>query len=226
MTPGWPVEHHRGSAAEFHARTVPDPPVPALWWFEVDRPTVVLGSTQRDDAVDAAAAAVAGVEVARRRSGGGAVLLEPGGAIWIDVILPAGDPRWDSDVGRSFGWLGDAWVEVLHHLGHRDAVAHAGPLLHRPWSDLVCFAGLGSGEVTVGGRKVVGIAQRRTRAAARFQCILLQTWAPAPLVDVLTLDPAERRRAAEDLAEAGLGVGPVDPAKVVALLRDAVAATD
>ena len=99
----WPVEHHRGSAAAFHARTVPESHGPALWWFEVERPAVVLGSTQRDDVVDAAAAEAGGVEVARRRSGGGAVLLEPGGAIWIDVILPADDPRWEHDIGRSTG---------------------------------------------------------------------------------------------------------------------------
>ena len=222
---GWPVEHHRGPAAEFHARTVPEPAAAALWWFEVDRPAVVLGSTQRDDVIDADAARSAGLEVARRRSGGGAVLLEPGGAVWIDVVLPASDPRWDPDVGRSFLWLGRAWAAVLDELGVTGAGVHPGPLLRRPWSDLVCFAGLGPGEVTVGDRKVVGISQRRTRAAARFQCALLQRWEPAPLVDVLALEPDERRQARVELADVGLGVGAVDPARVVDLLRTAIRST-
>lgn len=221
----WPVEHHRGSAAEFHERTIPDAPSPALWWFEVERPAVVLGSTQRGDAVDLAAASAAGIEIAKRRSGGGAVLLEPGAVIWVDVILPASDPRWEQDVGRSFAWLGAAWVRVLRELGLDGAEAHAGPLLRRPWSDLVCFAGLGPGEVTVGDRKVVGISQRRTRAGARFQCALLQRWDPQVLLDVLALSPEERARAAADLATSAQGVGPVDPAHVVGLLRTSVAAS-
>ncbi len=220
----WPVAHHRGSAAEFHARSIPDQPGPALWWFEVERPALVLGSTQRDDVVDADTAEAAGVEVARRRSGGGAVFLQPGETIWIDVILPADDPRWEHDVGRSFGWLGEAWVRVLRELGVTGAEAHAGPLLRRPWSDLVCFAGLGPGEVTVGDRKVVGISQRRTRAGARFQCALLQRWDPNLLLEVLALEPEARAQAKADLATSGYGVGPVDPGHVVQLLRTSVAA--
>lgn len=225
----WPVEHHRGSAAAFHERTLPDPLARALWWFEVERPAVVLGSTQRPTVVDAAAAEAAGVEVAKRRSGGGAVFLEPGGAIWVDVLLPATDHRWDHDVGRSFAWLGQAWVDVVHELGAvgaGGAVVHEGPLVRRRWSDLVCFAGLGPGEVTVDGRKVVGISQRRTRAGARFQCALLQRWDPRPMLDVLALSPADRDQAAADLTDAALGLGPVDPAHVVDLLRSALTVTD
>ena len=39
-----------------------------------------------------------GVAVVRRRSGGGAVLLDPGGVVWVDVVVPRHDPRWDDDV--------------------------------------------------------------------------------------------------------------------------------
>lgn len=221
----WPVEHHRGSAAEFHDRTIPDAPTTALWWFEVARPSVVLGSTQRGDAVDIVAASAAGIEVAQRRSGGGAVFLAPGGAVWVDVILPATDHRWEQDVGRSFHWLGEAWARVVRELGLHDAEVHTGPLLRRPWSEQVCFAGLGPGEVTVGGRKVVGISQRRTRAGARFQCALLLEWDPTVLLRVLHLSDADRAQAMADLADSGLGVGPVDPSHVVQLLRTSVAAS-
>lgn len=222
----WPLEHFRGSAAAFHAREVPEPAAASLWWFEVERPAVVLGSTQRSEVVDAHAATGAGIEVARRRSGGGAVFLEPGGALWIDVLLPASDHRWDRDVGRSFAWLGRAWAEVVVQLGVPGATVHDGPLQHRPWSDLVCFAGLGPGEVTVDGRKVVGISQRRTRSAARFQCALLRHWDPDPLLSVLALASDERARASADLRSAGRGVGTVGGDHVVALLRSALTATD
>jgi lipoate-protein ligase A len=220
------VEHHRGSAAAFHERVVPDPVEPALWWFEVERPAVVLGSTQRDDVVDADAARAAGVEVARRRSGGGAVLLEPGGSIWIDVILPATDPRWDPDVGRSFRWLGEAWRAVLVGLGVAGPSVHDGPLVRGPWSDLVCFAGLGPGEVTVDGQKMVGISQRRTRSGARFQCALVLRWDPTVLIDVLALSAERRAQARVDLTGVARGIGPVDPGDVVERLRAAVADSD
>lgn len=219
---GWPVEHHRGGAAAFHDRTVPDDVGRAVWWFEVERPALVLGSTQGLDGVDRGAADAAGVEVATRRSGGGAVLLEPDGAIWVDVVLPADDPRWEHDVGRSFDWLGRAWAAVLAELGHPGAAVHEGPLVSGPWSRLVCFGGLGPGEVTIDGRKVVGISQRRTRRSARFQCALALRWDPGAIVGLLAVDDDDRRRAEADLADAAVGIGPVDPAQVVEALVRAV----
>jgi lipoate-protein ligase A len=136
-----------------------------------------------------------GIDVARRRSGGGAVFVEPGGTLWVDVVLPRGDPLWDDDVGRAAHWLGDAWAAAI---GDR-AVVHRGAMVRGPLSDLVCFAGLGPGEVTVDGHKVVGISQRRTRDAARFQCVAYERWDPQPLRDALHLDV--------DLEAVGGGVG-------------------
>ncbi len=52
-------------------------------------------------------------------------------------------------------------------------------------SGRACFAGLGPGEVTIGGRKAVGISQRRTRAGARFQCVAYERWDPGPLAALL-----------------------------------------
>lgn len=195
----WRVVEERGPASAFHGRPVPDVVERTVRILEVDRPALVLGSTQPDSDVDGAALAGAGVELVRRRSGGGAVLLEPGAAVWVDVELPAGDPLWSPDVGRSFGWLGDAWAAALGR-----GVAHRGPLLTTPWSRLVCFAGLGPGEVTVDGRKVVGIAQRRTRSGARFQCAVLRRWDAAALVALLAV--ADRDRAVAELADMAAGV--------------------
>ncbi len=75
------------------------------------------------------------------------------------------------------------------------------------WSDLVCFAGLGRGEVTVAGRKVVGISQRRTRDGARFQCAVLHHWNPAALLDALQLSPSDRARANAEVGDAAVGMG-------------------
>lgn len=124
---------------------------------------MALGSTQQEAVVDHDAARRAGTEVVRRRSGGGAVHLVPGAVTWVDVVIPATDPRWEADLGRSFAWLGAAWAEVLVGLGVEHVAVHEGPMRRTAWSDLVCFAGLGPGEVTVAGRKAVGLSQRRTR---------------------------------------------------------------
>jgi lipoate-protein ligase A len=183
----WALERARGSAADFHARALPLPAARAVWVFEVDRPAVVLGSTQPDGTIDLQRAAARGIDVVRRRSGGGAVLLEPGGTLWVDVILPSADPVWVDDVGRAAWWLGEAWVAALAACEVTGAV-HRGRLITTRWSPTVCFAGLGPGEVTVAGRKAVGISQRRTRDAARFQCAVIHRWDPMALVSLLA-DP-------------------------------------
>jgi lipoate-protein ligase A len=182
--------------------------------MEPSTPALVLGSTQPEASVDEEACAAAGVDVVRRRSGGGAVLVEPGAVLWIDVIVPAGDPLWDDDVGRAVHWLGETWVLALAAVGVVGATVHRGGMVTTRWSRSVCFAGLGPGEVTLDGRKVVGISQRRTRAAARFQCVVLATWAPEAIVGLLrppaspprpTVD--EAGATADDLATAAAGVG-------------------
>ncbi len=219
MTEPWHLEWATGSAATFHLRPLPDPVHRTVWVHTVDRPALVLGSTQPDGVVDRTAAAAAGVQVVRRRSGGGAVLLEPDGTAWVDVVIPTTDHLWTADVGVSFHWLGDAWVAALADLGVAGEV-HRGPPVASPWSRLVCFAGLGPGEVrATGGGKVVGMAQRRTRVGARFQCAVPRRWAPDRLLALLALDPATRAAAPRALAGA---VAPV-PAPVADVAEALVA---
>ena len=92
---------------------------------------------------------------------------------------------------------------------------HDGALACGPLGRLVCFGTVGAGEVTTpGGAKVVGISQRRTRAAARFQCAAYSTWDPAPLVDLLRLEGDGAR----SLADAATGAGPTPEALVAAFL--------
>jgi lipoate-protein ligase A len=209
----WRVRREAGPAEAVLRRPWPEPAARTAWVVDVTTPAVVLGSTQPGTVV------APGVAVARRRSGGGAVLVEPGGLVWVDVLVPAGDRLWQADVGRAFAWLGRAWVAALREAGVPGAEAHEGALLTTPWSPLVCFAGLGPGEVTVDGAKVVGMSQRRTRAGALFQCAALLDWQPARLLDRLALAEAERARGARELADVARGLD-VDPGTVVdAFLR-------
>jgi lipoate-protein ligase A len=182
---GWTIEYASGSAVAFHAWEPEAGSGRLARWFSVDRPALVLGSAQRDEVVDVEACAAAGVEVVRRRSGGGAVLLLPGEVTWLDVVVPVGDPLWVDDVGRSMLWFGEVWADALRALGESDVAVHRGTLRSSEWSRLVCFDGLGPGEVTVAGHKTVGISQRRTRAWARLQAAVYHRWRPEMLLGLL-----------------------------------------
>jgi lipoate-protein ligase A len=214
VDPRWRVAEHEGTAADLHAGSSAlvdtdragqaTPLVRVL--TSTDR-AVVLGSAQPESNLDRTRAEALGLGVVRRRSGGGAVLVGPGEVVWLDVVIPAGDPLWVADVGRACWWLGDRWTSALAATGLPGARVWRGPMVRSVWSDRVCFAGLGAGEVTLEGRKLVGIAQRRTRAGALFQCAVPIQWDPGPLVEVLQWRPGERQRAAVDLAAVASGIG-------------------
>jgi lipoate-protein ligase A len=139
-----------------------------------------LGSSQKDEDVDHAFCAANGIDVVRRRSGGGAVYVHPTESFWIDIVVPRGDALWNDDIGKSMWWIGDWWVALLADAGVVSAQVHRGAFERNDWSDIVCFAGKGSGEVfpqeSHAQQKIVGISQRRTRDYARFQCIAYFQW--------------------------------------------------
>ncbi len=215
----WRVERLAGSAAEIHAREVAPGAGSAVWVVEASEPALVLGSTQPASTVDQAGAERAGIAVVRRRSGGGAVLVDPAALVWVDVFVPAGDRLWRADVGRAPLWLGEVWAQVCRRFGVAAAV-HTAALAPDPLARSVCFAGRAPGEVISGSAKVVGIAQRRTRAWARFQCAALLAWEPESLLELLApLAPGDRAR----VRAAGRGLAVGGP-EVVAAFLDAIAA--
>ena len=169
-TRAWTVEHLNGSVSDLLGSDEPPPDTLRLVRIHrVDGPGLVLGSTQKADAVDQHRAAIEGVDVLRRRSGGGAVLLWPGRQIWVDFFVAAGDPLWNDDVALAARWAGRLWASVVAEFVAAPCSVHTGRLIADRWGRLVCFAGAGSGEVFVGGRKVVGVSQRRSRDRVRIQ---------------------------------------------------------
>ncbi len=214
----WRVEHRHGPAAElFHG--LEQPAGPTVRALMVSAPTIVLGSSQ-DEAV--VVDRPDGVDVVRRRSGGTAVWLDAD-MVWLDVTVPAGDPAWHADIHRTAVEVG---LRLAAAIG-RGAVVHTGRMIATPLSPIMCFGGLGPGEVTIAGRKLVGISQRRTRAAALLQIGIALRWDPAPLLDALGVDDPILRSLAHR-AGAGLLEGPVADvpsarAALVDLLTAAVA---
>lgn len=134
-----------------------------------------------------------------RFSGGGAVLMDEG-LLSLDVIVPTGHPLLDGGLSEPFERIGMAWADALRAVGVPAVHVHRGPsTTPRRASErdrllaAICYATLGRGEVTTGGRKIVGLAQRRRRHGALIQCGLLRRWDPAPLLRALDADVADEQ---------------------------------
>lgn len=87
--------------------------------------------------------------------------------LWVDVVLPPGIAP--DDVRGSMVWIGERWCDVLASVVDAPLTVHRGGMVRSAWSDLVCFAGVGPGEVMIGPDKLVGLSQRRTRRGIRVQ---------------------------------------------------------
>jgi lipoate---protein ligase len=206
----WSVQHVSAPATVVHGGDLAGPR--RVYVIESPGTAVVLGSRQSSALLDRDACARGGVEVVVRRSGGGIVYLPQSQYVWIDVVIDRADPLWTDDVRRSMFWIGETWRKALIALGVDDCVLHEGPVIGGALGELVCFAGVGPGEVVnAEGAKIVGIAQRRTRELARFQCTVMRRWEPEELVALL----ADKEHDAETLRQR-VQVVEDDPAAIVA----------
>ncbi len=178
---------------------------------EVERPTLVLGSTQREELADPLALQRRAVELARRRGGGGAVYLEPAGQLWLDAWIPRDDPLWLLDVSVAAEWVGTWWTDALGRLGQHGLDTHTGRSVPGELGDLVCFAGRGPGEVFHRGRKVVGLSQWRSRQGALFSSCAYLHWDPEPLLDLLRVDERARGELGRGLMPLAVGLGQLEP---------------
>lgn len=198
-----------------------DPPV--LRWYRPTDTAIVVGRGQQAGWFEAAA-----VPVVPRFSGGGAVLMDDG-LLSLDVIVPAGHPLLDGGLTAPFLRIGTAWGEALSALGVPDIGIHRGAsTTPRRGTDrerllaAICYATLGHGEITSGGRKIVGLAQRRRRPGALIQCGLLRRWQPGPLLKALgaRLDDDQIITAAAGIDE--FLAAPPDDAQIMAAVEDAL----
>jgi lipoate-protein ligase A len=187
----------------------------------VERPTLVLGSTQPVELVARLRVKDRGVQVVRRRGGGGSVFLEPGDHVWIDTWIPRHDPLWDVDVSTAAAWVGAWWCAALATLGIKDLDVHSGRAIPGELGELVCFAGRGPGEVFHHGRKVTGVSQWRSREGALFSSCAYAKWDPAPLIELVHVDEAVRDGLVRDLVDAAVGVADLSGGEVNLIdLRD------
>ena len=174
-TGSWQIEIARGRADDLHRLEVPTRRFARV--HEVSAPALVLGS--RQDPREVTGPLPDGTELAARRSGGGAVWLAPGAQVWIDLVVPVGDPLHTADVRAAAAMVGRAWADAL---APEQTVVWDGGMTEPELSRVACFAGVGPGEVLLDGRKLVGISQRRNSAVSRFQCVAYLRWDPEVLL--------------------------------------------
>ena len=182
---------------------------PTVRFFAWRPPTVSLGYGQPlDRHVDVAACEALGVGVVRRPTGGSAIYHDgPERELTYAVTATAADLGVGPDLLETYHWIGRALLRGLQALGVlAEMVPVAGGAATTP---AFCFARTGAWEIEVGGRKLVGSAQRRQGAAfLQHGAVLLGVDAPRlrrlfpttrdPLATLTTLEEILGRRPAFD----------------------------
>jgi len=135
---------------------------PTVRFFAWAPPTVSLGYGQPlDGHVDVAACRRLGVGLVRRPTGGSAIYHDgPERELTYSVVAAADDIGGGArDLLHSYQWIGRALVAGLRALGA--PVEMVGAARGDEPTPAFCFARTGSCEIELGGRKLVGSAQRR-----------------------------------------------------------------
>ncbi len=134
---------------------------PTVRFFAWAPPTVSLGYGQPlDDAVDVTACRRLGVGLVRRPTGGSAIYHDgPERELTYSVVATNADLGVASDLLATYNWIARALCRGLQALGAATEIVPI-PEVDAP-APAFCFARTGRYEIEVGGRKLVGSAQRR-----------------------------------------------------------------
>ena len=201
--------------ALWRARQTAETP-PTLRFFAWDPPTVSLGYGQAlDDHVDVAACRALGVGLVRRPTGGSAIYHDgPECELTYSVVATNDDLDVTMDLLEAYRWIARALARGIRALGvAADVVAVPRSKGQAP---AFCFARTGRYEIEIGGKKLVGSAQRRRgRCFLQHGSVLLGADAPRlrrlfpttsdPMASLTSLEAALGRRPTFDEVADALG---------------------
>jgi lipoate-protein ligase A len=129
-------------------------------------PALSLGYAQSiEREIDVKQCTALGIDVVRRPTGGRAVLHDH--EVTYSVVISGDDPRVSSGVLAAYLTISQAMIRGLSYLGISAELLplRRGAPLPSDKASPVCFATPSSYEVAVGGRKIIGSAQRRAHDA-------------------------------------------------------------
>jgi lipoate-protein ligase A len=139
------------------ARQKPDDP-PVLRLYRWSPPAVSLGRNQPAGAFDAVRIADRGLDLVRRPTGGRAIL--HAAELTYAVVGASPSPLFGATLHTTYTRINQALLAFLAHLGIAAEVSAGESRTEARGA--VCFQSAGQHEVRVGGRKLIGSAQRRT----------------------------------------------------------------
>ena len=189
---------------------------PTLRFFAWDPPTVSLGYGQAlDGAVSVEGARRLGVGMVRRPTGGSAIYHDgPDRELTYSVVASNDDLDVGHDLLEAYRWIARALARGLRALGAPVEIIGAPRATGQ--APAFCFARTGRYEIEIGGRKLVGSAQRRRgRCFLQHGSVLLGADAPRlralfpttpdPMAPLTTLEQALGRRPTFDEVAGALG---------------------
>ena len=169
---------------------------PVLRLYRWSPPAVSYGYHQQAGDFDAARIAALGYDLVRRPTGGRAILHAQ--EMTYAVVGASPSPLFGETLHDTYALLNRALLRFLEALGLAPDVAGGESLAEA--RGLVCFRSAGRHEITVGGRKLVGSAQRRTEGVFLQHGSILTGPAHAGLLDCLGGGAADPEARAELLA--------------------------
>jgi lipoyl(octanoyl) transferase len=188
-------------------------PDAVLRLFRFEPHGITLGRAQDESALDLERCRRDGVPWATRPTGGRAIFHAEE---WTYSLAAAiDDPAWGGSLAQAYERAAALLLRSLVRLGVPAALARGVASGARDLSGAACFAATARHEIVLGGRKLVGSAQRRTARALLQQGSVLLGTGHERLADYLALEDGERAgvRAAlaTSAAHAGAVLGPGPP---------------
>lgn len=145
-----------------------------------------------------------GLQMARRPTGGG--LLFHMADLAFSVLVPATHPRFSVNTLQNYALINHAVLDAIQgFVGRQQEVSLAAKESGSGSYSFYCMAHPTCYDVMVGGRKVGGAAQRRTKAGFLHQGSIFLTLPPAALVQDVLVDGASVWHAMESASRPLLG---------------------
>lgn len=153
-----------------------------LRFYAWETPTLSIGYFQHTDEIDLGACRKSAVYLVRRPTGGRAVLHQQD--LTYSLVIPLRPPWTEFSISESYRRINSCLRRGLETFGlsassgipHGDASRAPSPF---------CFSAVARYEVLVGGKKVIGSAQRRFPSALLQQGSILLDFDPAAILALL-----------------------------------------